>query len=435
MLLIRNGRLIDPAQDRDDRLDLFADGGVIVQLAPRIDPGSLTGVSGGKRSELRIVDAAGAVVTPGFIDMHTHLREPGFESKETIVTGCNAAAAGGFTAVACMPNTNPVNDNPVVTTYINARAREQGCVRVYPIGAITRGAHGESLTDMGALKEAGIVAVSDDGEPVENAEIMRRALEYVKHFSLPVIAHCEEKSLAADGVMHEGAVSTRLGLPGIPSAAEDVMAARDVILAKMTGSRLHIAHVSTAGAVEIIRQAKARGVSVTGEATPHHFTLTDEAVGAFDANAKVNPPLRSSNDREAVRKGLKDGTIEVIATDHAPHTAGDKDTEYASAANGIAGLETAVSLTLHELVHAGIITLSQAIARLSTNPARILNVSGGTLTEGSVADITVLDMDRECTVNPAQWKSKSRNTPFAGRLLRGGPIMTIVGGTVVWEIR
>ncbi len=434
MLLIKNGRVIDPSQNLDDRLDLFIDHGKIVLRSSGIDPAAITSAAGGKRSELRIVDAFEKIVAPGFVDMHTHLREPGFESTETIATGCKAAAAGGFTTVACMPNTRPVNDNSVVTTFINTRSREQGLARVYPIGAITRGLQGKSLTDIGSLREAGVVAISDDGEPVMSAEIMRRAMEYVKHFNIPVIAHCEDKSLSKDGVMHEGAVSTRLGLAGIPAAAEDVMVARDVILAQMTGSRLHVAHVSTAGAVEIIRQAKARGVAVSAEATPHHFTLTDESVASFNTNTKVNPPLRSARDRDAVREGLRDGTIEVIATDHAPHGSAAKDVEYILAPNGIAGLETAVSLTIHELVYSNLITINHAIKLLSTNPARILNIPGGTLQEGGPADITILDLNHEYTVDPATFKSKSRNTPFTGRVLRGGPSMTIVGGRVVWEI-
>ncbi|HNU71309.1 MAG TPA: dihydroorotase [Thermodesulfobacteriota bacterium] len=433
MLLIKHGRIVDPGQNRDDYADILIHQGTIVQLAPRIDPGTITGVAGGKSSDLQVVDASGTIVAPGFIDMHTHLREPGYETKETIASGCRAAAAGGFTAVACMPNTNPVNDNKVVTTYIRCRAQQEGCVRVYPIGAITRGLQGESLSDIGSLKAAGVVALSDDGEPVMNSDLMRRALEYVKHFDLLVISHCEDKTLSAEGVMHEGLVSTRLGLPGIPSAAEDVMVARDVILAEMTGSRLHVAHVSTAGAVDIIRRAKMRGVHVSAEATPHHFTLTDEAVTSFDTNTKVNPPLRSSADREAVRQALLDGTIDCIATDHAPHGTGDKDLEYGRAANGIAGLETAVALTLSGLVHEAGMSINRAVTLLSTNPARLLGVAGGTLQQGAAADITILDLERESIVNPARFRSLSCNTPFGGRKLVGGPVMTIVDGTIVWE--
>jgi len=439
MLLIKNGRVIDPANNVDDTLDIFINKGKIIRIATHIDAETVTGKSirnskGGK-SGLRIIDAGGKIIAPGFIDMHTHLREPGFESKETIATGCKAAAAGGFTAVACMPNTDPVNDNKIVNNYILSKSLQEGCVRVYSVGAITRGLKGESLTDIGELKSAGVVAISDDGEPVMNAEIMRRALEYVKAFNLPVISHCEDKNLAQNGVMHEGFVSTRLGLPGIPAAAEEVMVARDIILAEMTSSRLHIAHVSTAGAVELIRRAKVKGVSVTAEVTPHHFSLTDEEVTSFDTNTKVNPPLRSEVHRQALIEGLKDGTIDVIASDHAPHNWKEKDVEYASAANGIVGLETAVSLTLSELVYTNTLTIHQAIAKLSTNPARILGLKGGALNEGREADVTILDLQKEFIVNPVTFQSKSRNTPFVGKKLRGGAVMTIVGGKVIWEVQ
>ena len=320
-------------------------------------------------------------------------------------------------------------------SYIVNKALKEGCVRVYPIGAITRGLKGENLSDIGELKTAGVVALSDDGEPVMNAEVMRRALEYVKSFNLTIISHCEDKDLSQSGAMHEGFVSTRLGLPGIPAAAEEVMVARDLILAELTSSHVHIAHVSTAGSVDLIRRAKAKGIRVTCEVTPHHFTLTDEAVTSFDPNTKVNPPLRSQEDREALREGLRDGTIDAIATDHAPHDSLAKDIEYTLAANGIVGLETAVSLTLNELVHSNILTINQAIARLSTNPARILGLKGGALHEGEEADITVLDVQREFIVNPQTFKSKSRNTPFAHWKLKGGPVMTIVAGNVVWEAK
>ncbi|RLA94231.1 MAG: dihydroorotase [Deltaproteobacteria bacterium] len=439
MLLIKNGRVIDPANNIDDTLDIFIDEGKIKRIATNIDPEMITGNN--KKSsleeagKLRIIDAAGKIIAPGFIDMHTHLREPGQESKETIATGCRAAAAGGFTAVACMPNTDPVNDNRIVTDYIIRKALQEGCVRVYPVGAITRGLKGKSLTDIGELKLAGVVAISDDGEPVMNTEVMRRALEYVKAFDLTIISHCEDKNLTQNGVMHEGYVSTRLGLPGIPAAAEEVMVARDIILAEMTSSRLHIAHVSTSGSVELIRAAKKRGVSVTAEVTPHHFSLTDDAVTSFDPNTKVNPPLRSQEHRKALLEGLKDGTIDVIATDHAPHTSMEKEGEYTLAANGIVGLETAVSISLKELVYSNILTLKEVIAKLSTNPARILNLKGGMLKEGAEADITILDLQRDFTVNPETFQSKSRNTPFAGMKLRGGAVMTIVGGKVVWEVQ
>ena len=431
MLLIKNGRVIDPANNIDNTLDIFINQGKIIRIGKNIDPERVRRDIG----KFRIIDASGKIIAPGFIDMHTHLREPGQEGKETIATGCQAAAVGGFTAIACMPNTNPVNDNKIVTSYIINKALREGCVRVYPIGAITRGLKGENLSDIGELKTAGVVALSDDGEPVMNAEVMRRALEYVKSFNLMIISHCEDKNLSRSGAMHEGFVSTRLGLPGIPAAAEEVMVARDLILAELTSSHVHIAHVSTAGSVDLIRRAKAKGIRVTCEVTPHHFTLTDEAVTSFDPNTKVNPPLRSQEDREALREGLRDGAIDAIATDHAPHDSLAKDIEYTLAANGIVGLETAVSLTLNELVHNNILTINQAIARLSTNPARILGLKGGALHEGEEADITVLDLQRECIVNPQTFKSKSRNTPFAHWKLKGGPVMTIVAGNVVWEAK
>ncbi|WAC08576.1 MAG: dihydroorotase [Thermodesulfobacteriota bacterium] len=431
MLLIKNGRVIDPANNIDNALDIFINQGKIIRVGKNIDPKGISRDSG----KFRIIDASGKIIAPGFIDMHTHLREPGQEGKETIATGCRAAAVGGFTALACMPNTNPVNDNKIVTSYIINKALKEGCVRVYPIGAITRGLKGENLSDIGELKTAGVVALSDDGEPVMNAEVMRRALEYVKSFNLTIISHCEDKDLSQSGAMHEGFVSTRLGLPGIPAAAEEVMVARDLILAEMTSSHIHIAHVSTAGSVDLIRRAKAKGIRVTCEVTPHHFTLTDEAVTLFDPNTKVNPPLRSQEDRDALREGLRDGTIDAIATDHAPHDSLAKDIEYTLTANGIVGLETAVSLTLNELVHSNILTINQAIARLSANPARILGLKGGALHEGEDADITVLDLQREFMVKPETFKSKSRNTPFGGWKLNGGPIMTIVAGNIVWEAK
>lgn len=436
MLLIKQGRVIDPTNNIDDTLDIFIDAGKIARIAPTIEPEMVTrgSVRQRKNMGLRIIDAKGKIVAPGFIDMHTHLREPGHEGKETIATGCRAAAAGGFTAIACMPNTDPVNDNRIITHYIVQKAIQEGSVRVYPIGAITRGLKGESLANVGELKAAGVIALSDDGESIMNAELMRRAFEYIKCFDLPVISHCEDKNLSQDGVMHEGYVSTRLGLKGIPAAAEEVMVARDIILAEMTSSRLHIAHVSTAGSVELIRLAKAKGIYVTAEVTPHHFSLTDEVVTSFDPNTKVNPPLRSEEHRRALLEGLKDGTIEVIATDHAPHDSMAKDMDYTLAANGMVGLETAVSVTLNDLVHTNILTINQAIEKLSTHPSRILKLNGGGLKEGADADVTILDLEREFTVNPETFFSKSRNTPFAGGKLRGRAILTIVGGKVVWEV-
>jgi len=422
MLLLKKGRVIDPANNIDDILDILIDNGKIRRIAGTIEPETIReGREKTYQEEekgLRVIAAAGKIIAPGFIDMHTHLREPGYESKETIATGCKAAAAGGFTAVACMPNTDPVNDNEIVTNHIVHKSAQEGCVRVYPIGAITRGSKGESLTDIGKLKSAGAVAISDDGEPVMNAEIMRRALASAKNFALPVIAHCEDKNLSHNGVMHEGSISRRLGLTGIPEAAEDVMVARDIMLAELTSSHLHVAHVSTAGSVALLRRAKANGVSVTAEVTPHHFSLTDEIVSSFGTNAKVSPPLRSEEHREALCEGLVEGTIDAIATDHAPHGRVEKDVEFASAPNGLVGLETAVSVTLNELVHTNILTLNQAIAKLSTNPARILKLKGGALEEGGDADLTILDLDREFVVRPETFRSQSRNTPFAHSVLK-----------------
>lgn len=437
MLLLKGGRVIDPANNVDAILDIFIANGKIGSIAKTIEPETVrerskeAGRIEGK--ELRIIVVEGKIIAPGFIDMHAHLREPGYEAKETIATGCKAAAGGGFTAVACMPNTDPVNDNEIVTQYIMRKAGREGCVRVYPIGAITRGSKGESLADFGKLQSAGVVALSDDGEPVMNAEIMRRALLCAKNLALPLIAHCEDKNLSRNGVMHEGSVARRLSLPGIPAAAEDVMVARDIMLANMTSAHLHIAHVSTASAVALIREAKAKGVFVTAEATPHHFSLTDEIIPSVGTNAKVNPPLRPEEHREALCEALADGTIDVIATDHAPHGRAEKDRAFASAPNGLVGLETAVSVTLHELVHTNILTLSQAIAKLSTNPARILNLNAGALREGGAADLTILDLEREFVVRPEFFYSRSHNTPFAGKTFRGGAVMTIVGGNVIWE--
>ena len=378
------------------------------------------------------VDASGCWVVPGLIDMHVHLREPGYEYKETVETGTRAAVAGGFTAVACMANTNPVNDNAAVTALIRDRARRAGLARVYPIGALSKGLQGVALAEIGEMHEAGIVAVSDDGRPIVSGGLMRRALEYTSMFGIPVIVHEQDEEIAADGVMHDGAVAARLGLRGIPAAAEESMIARDIALLERTGGRLHIAHLSTAGAVALVRAAKARGLPVTAEVTPHHFTLTDQAVAGYDTDAKMNPPLRSARDVEAVRQGLADGTIDVIATDHAPHHADEKNVEFDAAANGIVGLETALPLALEMAREAGL-SADVLIAALSTNPARVLRVTGGTLGVGAVADVTVLDPQRTWVVQPERMRSKSRNTPFAGRTMTGQAVVTMVGGHVVWR--
>src|SRR5262245_27898001 len=416
--LIRNGRVLDPANDQDAVADILIDGGVIKQVGP-----SLTAADG-----VEVIDASGKVVCPGFIDIHTHLREPGYEYKETVATGTRAAAAGGFTAVCCMANTNPVNDNGSITEYILERARVEGAVRVYPIGAVTRGLRGEELAELAELAETGCVAFSDDGRCVMNAALYRRAMEYTLPFGTPLISHAEDHALSHGGAMNEGVVSTELGLPGAPAAAEDAMVARDIILAELTGAHVHIAHVSTAGAVRLVRDAKARGVRVTAEVTPHHLVLTEEAVREFDPNTKMNPPLRTKRDTEALLEGLADGTIDCIATDHAPHALSEKEGEYDRAAFGVVGLETAVAVLLDRLVRPGLVSLDTLVARLSRDPARLLNLTGGTLSPGARADITILDLERELTVDPSRFQSKSRNTPFAGWRLRGGPWMTIVGG-------
>ena len=419
-LIIQNGRLLDPAAGRDQIADLYVNNGLI--CAP-FQPDSTTS----------IIDAGGKLVVPGLVDMHVHLREPGFEYKETIVTGTAAAARGGFTGVACMPNTDPVTDNRVTVEYINKRAQEDGLVKVYPVGAITRGSRGQELAELADMREAGAAAFSDDGQPVTDAGLMRRAMLYCSMLGAAIISHCEDKSLAGGGVMHEGAYSTILGLKGIPASAEEAMVARDIILAGETGCPLHLAHISTTGSVSLVREAKKRGVMVTAEVTPHHFTLTDRAVGDFNTNAKVNPPLRGEADVQAVRQGLADGTIDAIATDHAPHSFDEKNVEFDLAPFGLVGLETAVGLVWTELVLTGILTPLQAVQKLSCNPARILGVAGGTLTEGASADITIIDPLLEETVNPADFAGKSRNTPFTGRRLKGLPVLTIVAGEIKYR--
>jgi dihydroorotase len=420
-LLIRNGRVLDPAMGLDETGDLLVAEGRIARSGKHL----------AAPAGARIVDATGKVVCPGFIDIHTHLREPGFEYKETVASGTRAAAAGGFTAVCCMANTFPVNDNRAVTDYILARARVDGVVRVHPIGAVTRNLEGTQLAELAEQAEAGCVAFSDDGRCVMNAELYRRAMEYALPFGTPIISHAEDGNLARDAAMNEGIVSTELGLHGQPAAAEDVMVARDIVLAELTGAHLHIAHVSTAGAVRMIREAKARGVRVTTEVTPHHLVLTDEAVRSWDPNTKMAPPLRGKQDVEALHEALADGTIDCIATDHAPHAQSEKEDEYAEAANGVVGLETAVSLLLDRLVRPGIIDLPTLVTRLSSAPARLFNLPGGSLAPGAVADITILDLEQAWVVDPARFLSRARNTPFAGWTGTGAPWMTIVAGVPV----
>ncbi len=419
-LLLKDGLVVDPAQDLEAVCDLLIAGGRISRLAPA---GTIPAEGH------QVQDCRGLVICPGFIDMHVHLREPGQEYKETIATGGRAAAAGGFTAVACMPNTQPVNDTAAVTRFILEQADRAKQVRVYPVAAVSQGSQGKILAEYGELKAAGAVALSDDGRPVANAQLMRRALEYAHTFGLLVISHAEDLDLAGNGVMHEGLVSVQMGLRGIPAAAETVAVFRDCELARLTGARLHIAHVSTAGAVEVIRWAKVRGAPVTAETAPHYFSLTDEAVRGFNTNAKMNPPLRPAADVAAIKQGLGDGTLDCIATDHAPHSVLEKEVEFDQAANGIIGLETAVGLSL-KLVQEGVLTLRQMVASLSTHPARILGVGGGTLQEGQPADITVLDPNRPWTVDVEQFQSKSRNSPFHGWQLPGRAVMTLVAGEI-----
>ena len=443
-ILIAGGRVIDPASGVDEVVDLLIEDGRIVRIGKDVRGAEPPEANKGKRSKAaknaesainvdRVMDAAGLVVCPGLIDMHVHLRQPGREDKETIATGTLAAARGGFTAVCCMPNTDPVNDTRSVTEFILDTAKREGAVHVYPVGAISKGLRGEELAEIGELFESGCVAVSDDGRPVMNAELMRRAMEYAGMFDLPVISHCEDLHLSGKGVVHEGIVSTELGLCGIPSTSEAAMVARDILLAELTGARLNIAHVSAAESVRLIREAKARGVRVSCEATPHHFALTEEAVRGFDTNAKMNPPLRSESDRQAILAGLRDGTIDVIATDHAPHTAQEKEQEFDVAPFGVIGSETALALTLTTLVASGTLSLNQAIAKLTSEPARILKLPKGRIAEGADADLTIFDLDREWTVDTSGFASKSRNTPFHGWRLKGGTVATIVAGKVVWE--
>jgi dihydroorotase len=423
-LLIKQGRVVDPSQRLDEGLSILIVDGKVAQLAERIED---------KGAE--ILDATGLVVAPGFIDVHVHLREPGFEYKETIASGSAAAVAGGFTAVCCMPNTQPVNDSAAVTEFIRARAAQARLARVYPVGAVSKGLQGEELAEMGEMVRAGAVAFSDDGKPVHNAYLMRRALEYAQLFDVPVVDHCEDPNLANRGVMHEGAVATRLGLRGAPAAAEDVMVARDVVLARLTGGRAHIAHVSTKGALDRVREGKARGVQVTCEVTPHHLALTDQAVAdsEYDTDTKMNPPLRSAEHVEALLQGVLDGTVDCLASDHAPHHADEKALEYDLAPFGVVGLETAIPVTYDLLVRRHKMPLRQFIALWSTNPARIFRLPGGSLKPGCAADLTLLDLDARLTVNPDRFLSLSRNTPFSGQRLKGWPAVTLVSGTVVWR--
>jgi dihydroorotase len=421
-LLIKGGRVIDPAQQLDARLDVLVENGVIKEVGANL----------AAPADTTMVDAAGCYVTPGLIDMHVHLRDPGQEYKEDIVSGTRAAVTGGFTSVCCMPNTKPVIDSKAVASYVIAKAKAAGFCNVFPVGTITQGMGGERMSEMGELKETGCVAVSDDGRPVRNAELMRRALQYAQGIGILVISHAEELDLVGEGTMNEGFTSTELGLKGIPRVAEDLATAREVLLAEYTGAPVHIAHVSTAGAVRIIRDAKARGVKVSCETAPHYFTLTDAAVRGYNTNAKMNPPLREAADVAAIKAGLQDGTIDCIATDHAPHHLDDKDVEFNEAMNGIVGLETSLPLALR-LVTEGVLTLPQLVEKMALNPSRLLGLGRGTLQPDAPADLTVIDPGLQWTVTAEGLQSKSKNSPFLGQTMQGGARCTVVGGKVVYQ--
>lgn len=426
-LLIRNGRVIDPSQGLDQGMDVLIEDGVISSVSERLSLPENTAV----------FDAAGLVVAPGFIDLHAHLREPGFEHKETIASGCRAAVAGGFTAVCSMPDTQPVNDDPSVTSFILRRADQAATARVYPVGAVSKGLAGEAMAEIGEMVDAGAVAFTDNHRPVRNAQLFRRALEYARSFDVPVLAHEEDLELTDGGSMHEGRVSTRIGLRGMPTSAEDVMVARDVLLAELTGGRLHLCHLSTATSLDLVRVAKSRGLAVSCEVAAHQFILTDEDVAGagYDPNWKTNPPLRGAADVEAILQAVYDGTVDAIVSDHEPHHADEKELDFADAPFGIAALETAVPLALNRLVHGRVIGLMQLVRLMSTRPAEIFGLPGGTLAEGAPADVTVLDLRALKNVDPQTFQSKSRNTPFAGMRLKGWPAATIVGGEIVWKAK
>jgi dihydroorotase len=423
-LLLQSGRLIDPVSGRDEVLDIYLVNGRIEKLGPHISVPATA----------QIVDLRGKIVAPGFFDMHVHLREPGYEYKETILSGCTAAAQGGFTGVACMPNTNPAIDDESVIKFIQQKAKValNGLVDVYAVGAVTVGRKGEHLAPLAELAAAGAVAFTDDGDPVHDAEIMRRALEYARMFNKPIIQHAQDLPLTKGGVMNEGFMSTTLGLPGMPAIAEDIVVARDIALVEYTGAQYHVAHMSTAGCVELVREAKRKRLNVTCEVTPHHFTLTDEAVRSYDTNTKMNPPLRTRDDVEALKEGLRDGTIDVIATDHAPHSFDDKQVEFQCAPFGIVGLETAIGLAFSELFAKGILSLYQLVEKFSSNPRRILHLPPIVIREGEMANFTIIDPQLEWKVDIQQFKSKSKNSPFHGRTLTGKAIGVINNGSVYW---
>ncbi len=420
-ILIKGGKIVDPGRFVGMG-DVLINDGKIAAVGPDLQaPAGST-----------MIEAKDRLVLPGFVDLHVHFREPGFEYKETIQSGSAAAVAGGFTTVCCMPNTNPVNDNQAVTEFILERSRIAGLANVWPVGAITKGSEGKELAEIGDLRRSGCVAISDDGRPVMNSLVMRRAMEYALAFDLTVVDHCEDLHLAEGGCMNEGLVSTELGLPGIPSAAEDVMVARNLSLSELTGARLHLAHISTAGSVRMVREAKARGIKVTAEACPHHFTLTEEVVRGYNTHAKMNPPLRTWDDVRAIKEGLRDGTIDVIATDHAPHATQEKQQDFTEAPFGIVGLETAFSLTLG-LVEEGVLSLEQAVEKLTSAPAAAFGLKKGTLAVGADADVVIVDQQAQWVVDPGKFRSKSRNTPFVGWKVKGQVLTTIVGGQVVFK--
>lgn len=421
-IVIKNGCVIDPANGIDRVADVLIVEGRIAGVAPNLSS-----------PNAEVFDATGMVVAPGFIDMHVHLREPGFEHAETIESGSRAAAAGGFTSICCMPNTKPVNDSATVTSYIVERARRNAVVNVFPIGAITKGSAGEELAAIGAMKAAGAVAISDDGQPVMNARVMRRAMEFAKSYDLPLIQHCEDLNLSAGGDMHEGAASVRWGLRGIPAASEDVMVARDLLLAELTGARYHVAHISTRHAVAMVEYARSAGLPVTAEATPHHFALSDDRMLPYDSNYKMKPPLRSSCDATVIADGLARGVISAIATDHAPHPGSEKMQEFERCPFGIIGLETAIGLTLEELVHPGKLSLTRMVELFTTGPEAVMRLGRGTLSPGAPGDVTVFSTTEAWTYDVNQSASRSRNSPFDGRTFRGGPVATIVDGKFVWK--
>ena len=421
-ILIRGGNVVDPSQQINGVYDVLVTDGKITAIADTIDPGNRT-----------IIDATGKFVVPGFIDLHTHLREPGGEAKETVASGCRAAAAGGYTAITALPNTQPVMDDGRKVEQQYALAAQSGLVRVWPVGAVTKGSEGKELSEIGAMVQYGAKAVTDDGRGVSDARLLRNAMLYCRQLDIPLLEHCEEESLAGNGQLHEGVVSTRLGLPGMPSVAETVMLVRDLALAKETGCRIHIMHVSCAEAVELIRQAKKDGIRVTAEVTPHHLLLTEDAVDGYNTNAKMKPPLRTAEDLTALQRGLADGTIDAVATDHAPHTVGEKERDFISAPFGVMGLETAFPLLYTHLVRPGILTLTQLIDRMSCRPAAILQVPQGTLTQGSDADLTIIDGEQEQVIDKDRFYSKGKNTPFHNWPITGVPILTMVAGVVVMQ--